>query len=113
MDTYTLDSNKPRVSGTVLCTLPIATGITQSGHGNWIRTSKNTFAFTALRILIDPDGKPAGTAKFWGTVTMDAENEMSGTMNVQYYDLNDAPISPVLHGTSTGKRIEIELEEEQ
>jgi hypothetical protein len=113
MDIYISDSKKPVVSGTVLCTLPAVSGITPTGHGNWVRIGKNTFAFTALRILIDPDGNPFGTAKFWGTVSVDAENDMSGTMNAQYYDLNGDPVSPVLQGTSTGKRIEVVLEEEQ
>lgn len=113
MDTYTSNSKKSAVSGTVLCTLPAVSGITPTGHGNWVRIGKDTFAFTALRILIDLDGNPFGTAKFWGTISVDGENDMSGTMNAQYYDLNGDPISPVLQGTSTGERIEIELEEEQ
>ncbi len=113
MDIYTSNSKKTAVSGTVLCTLPAVSGITPTGHGSWVRIGKNTFAFTALRILIDLDGNPFGTAKFWGTVSVDEENDMSGTMNVQYYDLNGDPISPVLQGTSTGERIEIELGEEQ
>ncbi len=113
MDTYTSDWNKPGVSGTVLCTLPIASGSTQSGHGNWIRIGKNTLAFTAFRIQFSSNMLASGIAKFWGTVTVDAENETSGTMNIQYYDLNGNPVSPVIQGTSTGKRIEIELEGQQ
>jgi hypothetical protein len=114
MDTYTSDSNKPRVSGTVLCTLPTGGDMTQSGHGSWIRIAKNKFAFTAVRILIGPDGQPAGTARFWGTVTVDAENEMSGTLSAQYFNLSGDPVSPVIGpGTSTGKRIEVTVEDQQ
>jgi|WetSurSiteA1Bulk_404760.scaffolds.fasta_scaffold83370_1 hypothetical protein len=113
MDIYTSNSKNPAVSGTVLCTLPAVSGITPTGHGNWVRIGKNTFAFTALRILIDLNGNPFGTAKFWGTVSVDEENKMSGTMNVQYYDFDDDAISPVLQGISTAKRIEIKLEEAQ
>ncbi len=109
MDTYTSNSTKPGVSGTVLCTMPGSIA-TQSGHGSWIRIAKNTFAFAALRILIGPGDTPAGTAKFWGTVTVDGD-EMSGTMNAQYYSLSGDPIFPVpLRGTSTGKRIEVKAE---
>ncbi len=109
MDTYTSNSTQPGVSGTVLCTMPGSIA-TQSGHGSWIRIAKNTFAFTALRILIGPGDTPAGTAKFWGTVKVGAD-EMSGTLNAQYYDLDGNPASPVLGpGTSTGKRIEVTVE---
>ena len=112
MDTYTSNSNNPAVSGTVLCTLPAGNNQTQSGHGNWIRIGKNKFAFTAWRFMTGADGKPVGKAKFWGTVTLDAENQMSGTMNAQYYWLNGAPIGPALSGTSTGTLIEVEVEEQ-
>lgn len=112
MDTYTSNSTKPGISGTVLCTLP-GSSATQSGHGSWIRIAKNTFAITTVRILIAPDGTSAGTAKFWGTVTVDAD-EMSGTLNAQYYSLSGDPILPVpLQGTSTGKRIEVTVEDQQ
>ena len=111
MDTYTSNSTKPGVSGTVLCTMPGSIA-TQSGQGSWIRIAKNQFAFTAVRILIGPYDQPAGTVGFWGTVTVDAD-EMSGTMNAQYCSLSGDPISPVLSGTSTGKRIEIKFEEQQ
>ncbi len=112
MDTYTSNSTKHGISGTVLCTMP-GSSATQSGQGTWIRIAKNRFAFTALRILIGPDNAPAGTAKFWGTVTVGAD-EMSGTLNAQYYSLSGDPISPVLGpGTSTGKRIEITVEDQQ
>ncbi len=112
MDTYTSDSTKPGVSGTVLCTMP-GSMATQSGQGTWIRIAKNTFAFTALRILIGPGDAPAGTAKFWGIVRVDAD-EMSGTMNAQYYSLSGDPIFPLpLQGTSTGKRIEVTIEDQQ
>ncbi len=111
MDTYTSDSNKPGVSGIVLCTLPVVSGMTQSGHGSWVRIAKNKFAITAVRILIGGDGQPAGTAKFWGTVTVDKENEMSGTLSVQYFSLGGEAVSPVIGpGTSTGKRIEVKVE---
>ncbi len=112
MDTYTSDSTKPGLSGTVLCTMPGSIA-TQSGHGTWTRIAKNRIAFTAVRILIGLDGGPAGSAKFWGTANLDAEG-MSGTLSAQYFDLSGAPISPVIGpGTSTGKRIEVKLEGEQ
>jgi hypothetical protein len=112
MDTYTSNSTKPGISGTVLCTMPGSIA-TQSGHGTWIRIAKNAFAITTVRILIGPDGQPAGTAKFWGTVKVRAD-EMSGTLSAQYFSLSGDPISPVIGpGTSTGKRIEVTVEDQQ
>ncbi len=114
MDTYTSDSNKPGISGTVMCTLPVVSGMTQSGHGSWVRIAKNKFAFTAVRILIGGEGQPAGTAKFWGTVTVDAEDEMSGTLSAQYFDLSGKATSPVIGpGISNGKRIELIVEDQR
>lgn len=107
MDIYTSDSNRPRVSGTVLCTLPVV-GMTQSGHGSWIRVGKNEYAFTVLRLLLD-NGVPVGTAKFWGTVTIDAENHMSGVMNSQNYLFDGTPISDVVNLIFEMTRIEVEV----
>jgi hypothetical protein len=121
MDTYTSDSNRPGVSGTVLCTLnagksPSPMGmvsVTSTAHGSWIRTGKNKFAFTAWRIIMDANGTAVGNAKFWGTVTVGAENESSGTLNADYYDSNGVPYHSIRGGTSTGKRIEVEVEERE
>ena len=121
MDIYTSDSNGPRVSGTVLCTLSVGkfpspmgmVSMTQAGHGNWIRLEKNTFAFTALRILLDADGHPVGTAKFWGTLTATAEDETSGTMNAEYYDSKGALFNRISGGISTGKKIEVVVEQQE
>ncbi len=112
MDNYTSDSNRPGVSGTVLCTLPIPLpGMTQSGHGTWIRVGKNTFAFTVLRLLTDANGDAIGTAKFWGSVTVDADDHLSGTMKSQNYFLNGTVIPPgdVLTAEFEGTRIEVKV----
>lgn len=119
MDIYTSDSNRPGVSGTVLCTLSVGAfpspmgmvTMTQAGHGNWIRIAKNRFAFTAWRIIIDAGGHPVGTAKFWGTVTAIAYDQSSGTMNAEYYDSNAQCFMHITGLVSTGKRIEVEVKE--
>ena len=81
MDTYTSDPNQHGWSGTVVCTLaqgrvllPLGPGGalisvtgTQTGQGSWMRVEKNVYAFTAWRILTDPDGKAAGWVKFVGS----------------------------------------------
>jgi hypothetical protein len=121
MDIYTSDSNKPGVSGTVLCTLPVGkspspmgmVSVTSTAHGNWIRIGKNKFAMTAWRIIVDANGMAVGTAKFWGTLTVGAENEASGTLNAEYYDSNGVPYYSMKGGTSTGKRIEVVVEEQE
>ncbi len=113
MDIYTSNAQNPEVSGTVLCTLPARPDLTQSGHGNWIRIGKNTFAFTVWRFITGPNGMPVAKVKFWGTVTAEGENEMSGTMNGQNYTLNDDAFGESSHGTYMMKRIEVELEVQQ
>jgi len=118
MDIYNSDSNRPGLSGTVLCTLPVGkspspmgmVSVTSTAHGSWIRIGKNKFAMTAWRIIMDANGTAVGTAKFWGTLTVGAENEASGTLNGEYYDSNGVPYYTMKGGTSTGKRIEVEVE---
>jgi len=94
MDIFTSDPNNPGQSGTVLCTLQVASiqspmgvvNLTPTGHGNWMRIDKNKFAFTAWRILMDTNGRAISRAKFWGSVTLQAYDTINGTMNFAYYD---------------------------
>lgn len=121
MDTYVSNSTKHCDSGTILCTLhpwdfssPMGTvETTESGQGNWIRTEKNKFAFTVYRIIADGSGMAVGTVKFWGTITVTAEDEFSGTLNAMYYDSEGVPFASTPTAHSIGKRIEVEVEEEQ
>jgi hypothetical protein len=115
MDIYTSDSE---ASGTVLCTLSVGkfaspmgiVSMTQAGHGNWIRTGKNQFAFTAWRIIIDADGRPVGTAKFWGALTATTHDETSGTMNAEYYTPTGDRFLTITGLITKGKRIQVEVE---
>jgi len=109
MDNYTSDSTNQGRTGTILCTLPSATA-TASGHGVWARIEKNTFAFTAWRIRLDPNSQPIGLAKFWGTVTLPANDSMTGTLNAEFYDLAGNVVNRMLGGTSAGTRIQIQYE---
>jgi hypothetical protein len=94
MDIFTSDPNNPGQSGSVLCTLQVAAvqspmglvSLTPTGHGNWVRIDKNKYAFTAWRILMDANGRPLSRAKFWGTVTVQTNDTIRGTMNFEYYD---------------------------
>ena len=121
MDTYVSNSTKPSASGTILCTLhpwdfPSPMGIvdtTESGQGNWIRIGKNRFAFTVYRIIADAFGMAVGSVKFWGTITVTSEDEFSGTLNATYYDSEDEPFASSPTAYPTGKRIEVEVEEQQ
>ena len=119
MDIYTSDATNQGRSGTVLCTLSVGkfaspmglVSMTPTAHGNWIRTAKNTFAFTAWRILLDEDGRPVGTAKFWGTVTAGTPDGFTGTMNVELYAA-DGTAFGAFNGTTAGRRIAVESEQQ-
>jgi hypothetical protein len=108
-DTYTSDSTSQGRAGTVLCTLPSAT-MTESGHGVWTRIQKNEFAITAWRIMLRPDGQPAGLAKFWGTVTLSTNDIMSGTLNAEFFNLEGHLVTRMLGGKTAGTRIQIQYE---
>ncbi len=119
MDTYTSDAQNQGRSGTVFCTLSVGkfvspmgeVGVTPSAQGNWVRIAKNTFAFTAWRILVDADGRPVGTAKFWGTVSMQGTDSFTGTMNMAFYAPDGSRFGG-FKGTTAAKRISIEMEEQ-
>jgi hypothetical protein len=116
-DTFTSNAQRPGREGTFLCTIPaqIAGGMTPSGHGNWVRIGTNKYAFTAVRIMMSgsaPGSTFVGLARFWGTITAVSDDELTGTMNAQFY-LPDGttPISPVFAGTLERHRIEITFEQ--
>ncbi|HYK89472.1 MAG TPA: hypothetical protein VE398_11925 [Acidobacteriota bacterium] len=121
MDTYTSNSTNPAVSGTVLCTLhpwnfPSPMGLvstTEAGQGNWIRIGKNQFAFTVRRIIVDASGMAVGTVKFRGTITLVSENEFSGTLSAMYYNSAGEWYGSTPTAHSIGKRIEVEVEQQQ
>jgi hypothetical protein len=130
MDIYTSNPTAPGRSGTVLCTLSAPASempppygkvtATPGGHGNWTRVSKNRFAFTVWRILVDADpgrmpGAPMGAIKFWGTITVTGPDTFVGTMNAQYYGYGPGgQLLPLVkfEGIATaGTRIAVEIEE--
>jgi hypothetical protein len=116
MDNYTSDSNSQARSGTVLCTLSVSrfptpiglVGMTPTGHGSWLRLSKNKFAFTVLRILFDADGRPFGKAKFWGDLTLEAGHMFTGTMNIVFYRQDGTAFFNIA-GTISATRIPVEI----
>jgi hypothetical protein len=124
MDLYTSNPMSPGVSGTVLCTLSVPAfetpfgklNMTTSGHGNWVRTDRNRYAFTAWRILIDadpsnpvPDGAPMGMVKFRGTITTIGHGTFEGTMTADYYDVGGT-LFWSFSFTTVGRRIVVEPE---
>ena len=121
LDTFTSNAQRKGNEGTFLCTIPtmqmpIPGGVltfTASGHGNWVRIAKNTYAFTAVRSIVDQAGMPFGWAKFWGTITAISEDEYSGTMNAQFYTLDGTAFSPLFTGTLASRRIPIQFENQQ
>lgn len=114
LDTFVSNAQRRGVEGTFLCTIPatIAGQQTPAGHGNWVRIGKNTYAFTAMRAIHVP-GNPdfIGWAKFWGTLTAVSEDQLTGTMNAQFYQADGTPISPLFTGTIERRRVEITFEQ--
>jgi hypothetical protein len=124
MDIYTSNPTTQGRSGTVLCTLsapafPTPYGklnATTTGHGNWTRVSKNEFAFTVYRIMVDAEptrmpGAPMGTIKFWGTITVTGPDAFVGTMNAEYYGPDGQSFLTIKGIATAGKRIAVEIEE--
>jgi hypothetical protein len=112
MDTFTSNAQRHGVEGTFLCTIPaeIAGGQTPSGHGNWVRIAKNTYAFTALRARME-GATFLGWVKFWGTITPISDHELTGTINAQFFAPNGTPASPPFPGTLERHRIPITYEQ--
>ena len=111
-DTFMSNAQRPGREGTFLCTIPaeIAGGLTPSGHGNWVRIGTNRYAFTAVRIMMSGPTF-VGLARFWGTITAVSDDELTGTMNAQFYSLDGTPTSPVFTGTLERHRIEVTFEQ--
>ena len=111
-DTFMSNAQRPGREGTFLCTIPaeIAGGLTPSGHGNWVRLGTNRYAFTAVRIMMS-GSTFVGLARFWGTITAVSDDELTGTMNAQFYSPDGTPTSPVFAGTLERHRIEVTFEQ--
>ena len=133
LETHTASATNPFNSGTILCSLSLPDfdlyprdpgnplmNLTEAGHGNWIRISKNEFAFTVNRILIYADGKPydpstlkpVGYVKFWGTRTVTSDGEYSGTLNADYRDGAGNLLLALRKGITTGHRIPVDVEQQ-
>lgn len=68
-------------------------------------------AFAAWRIRIGAQtGTPNGLAKYWGTLTIVAPDELSGTMNSKIYAQSGSLIG-TFGGISVAKRIEVEIDD--
>ena len=111
-DTFTSNAQRPGLEGTFLCTAPaaIAGSQTPSGHGNWVRIGTNKYAYTALRVIMD-GSTFVGWAKFWGTITAVSDDELTGTINAQFYLPNWTPVSPQFTGTLERHRIQVTFEQ--
>ncbi len=115
-DTFTSNAQRPGVEGTFLCTGPagmLATALgdaTPSGHGNWVRIGTNTYAFTALRSIVN-GSTFVGWAKFWGTITAVSDDELTGTINGQFFLPNWTPVTQPGSGTLERHRVPITFEQ--
>ena len=114
-DTFTSNARRPGVEGSFLCTIPaelatLAAGsFTPAGHGNWVRIATNVYAFTAVRVIMNGTTH-VGWARFWGTITAVSDSELTGTMNIQLYQPNGTPMSPVFPGILERHRIDVTVE---
>jgi hypothetical protein len=124
IDTFSSNALREGYEGTFLCTIPAVNkmpnplnpngwlAITPTGHGNWVRIGKNLYAFTAVRAIFDEAGMPFGWGRFWGTVSPISQNELTGTMNAQYYLLDGRAMFPQpFTGTMHRRRVEITYEQ--
>lgn len=124
MDIYTSSPTGQGREGSVLCTLSVPAfdtpygklNMTAAGHGNWVRTDKNRFAFTVVRVLVDadpanavPDGAPVGIVKFRGGITATGPSTFEGTMTADYYDLGGS-LFMSFSFTTAGRRIAVETQ---
>jgi hypothetical protein len=113
-DTFTSNAQRPGAEGTFLCTIPgaLAGNQTPSGHGNWVRIATNTYAYTAVRAIFNGStGTFVGWAKFWGTITAVSDDELTGTINAQFFLPNWTPMSGQSSGTLERHRIGITFEQ--
>lgn len=126
VDTMTANAQRPGEAGTFLCNVPAIGKVpnplnpngwlsaTPWGQGTWVRIGTNRAAFTAVRTIVTESGQFFGWAKFWGTMTVVSENEIAGTMNVQYFAANGTPLFPhALSGTVQRSRLEIVFEQQE
>ena len=113
LDTFTSNAQRPGVRGSFLCTIPaeIAGGQSPSGHGNWVRVGTNKYAYTAVRTMMQ-GGAHVGWARFWGTITPTSHQELTGTINAQFF-LPDGktPFSPQFSGTIERHRVDVTFEQ--
>jgi hypothetical protein len=115
LDTFMSNAQRPGREGPFLCTVPAeiagGLGLTPSGHGNWVRIGTNTYAFTAERIMMKRTTF-VGLARFWGTITAVSHDELTGTMNAQFYATDGkTPISGVHTASLERHRIEVTFEQ--
>lgn len=112
LDTFISNAQRRGVEGTFLCTIPaeMALGQSPSGQGNWVRVGTNKYAFTAVRVILD-GAAFVGWARFWGTITPVSADELTGTINAQFFLPNGIPISPQFTGTLERHRVAITYEQ--
>ena len=124
LDTFTSNAQNQGVKGTALCTIPAVgklpnplnpdgwLAVTPSAHGDWVRTGKNTYAYSMVRTLYDEKGASFGWARFWGTITTISGDEYTGEMNANYFLPDGTPMLPHdITGTQHSKRIEVPFEQ--
>jgi hypothetical protein len=77
-----------------------------TGHGVWERTAPNTYSFTMLQLLFDPNftGTLVGTLKTRGTVVVHGSTIFSGEVAVEITD-TDGNLLFSGGGAVDGKRI--------
>lgn len=126
LDNFASNARNSGAEGSLLCTIPVSKlrhpdhpadpafwlTMTPSGHGNWVRTGTNRYAYTVVRTLTDQDGAFFGRAPHWGTFTPVSGNELTGTMNIQFYRADTGmPYSRIITGVAHSTRVEMIYED--
>ena len=114
MVNVTITSGPPQPPFQALITYGAGGGLVETdlgnspGHGAWVSTGANTFAFTFVNFTFDSKGNPTGTAKVREAATLSKGGDAySGAGTVDQFDVNGKLITS--HSLETqARRIHVE-----
>lgn len=95
MVTVTITAGTPQPPFQALITYGAGGGLVETdpgnspGHGSWVSTGANTFAFTFVNLTFDSTGNPTGTVKVREAATLSQGGDAySGAGTVDQFDVN-------------------------
>ena len=79
-----------------------------AGHGSWIAVGSNTFDWTVVELICDPNGHLIGILKVRGRYTVDQSgNSYNGNFKAEASDTDGNQLF-VFEGTNEGHRIQVD-----